>query len=45
MRNLEEYAGLDGLSQICEDSTKKCIAALHSDMLHMKLFSKKEYTK
>lgn len=40
MDELEEYAGLDGLSRIYEDSTKKCIAALHSDMLLTKLFSK-----
>lgn len=30
------FAGMDGLSPITEDSTKKCLASLHSDMLHSK---------
>mgnify|MGYP007008594572 CR=1 FL=1 len=35
---LEGFAGMDGLGPIKEDSTKKCIAALHSEMLHSKFF-------
>lgn len=35
--DLMDFAGLDGLSPIKEDSTRKCLASLHSDMFHSKL--------
>lgn len=34
---LVDFAGLDGLSPVEEDSTRKCLASLHSDMMHSKL--------
>lgn len=35
--NLVDFAGLDGLGPIKEDSTQKCLSALHSDMLRSKI--------
>lgn len=35
--DLMDFAGLDGLSPIKEDSTRKCLASLHSDMLHSEI--------
>lgn len=34
---LADFAGLDGLCPIIEDSTRKCLASLHSDMMHSKV--------
>ncbi len=36
INELVDYAGLDGLGPIKEDSTKRCLAFLHGDMLHSK---------
>ena len=37
INNLVDFAGLDSLSPIKEDSTRKCLASLHSDMLRSKI--------
>lgn len=40
-KDLVDFAGLDALGPIKEDSTRKCIAAIHSDMLHSKILNKR----
>lgn len=39
LKILVDYAGLDALGPIKEDSTRKCLAALHSDMFHSKILN------
>lgn len=43
MSELEQYAGYDGLFPINEDLTKRCIAALHRQMLHTKLVGEEKW--
>ena len=37
VNELVDFAGMDGLRPMKENSTRKCLAALHSDMLHSKI--------